>query len=163
MSGNVVLVLCPQAAQSVNKALEQFVKPEQLDGENSYKCSKYDGWRWRPHGGRGGLVWKRSVCLRNPGLDSRYRLGRPWVSLSQGPGHSVSRCLHSAEKCTEEWEMGPRSWGGGWEWRGKVSAAVCEAWLRQCVCRAASTWIPLCERVGVDGESLSPRAVQGLS
>lgn len=32
-----------QAAQSVNKALEQFVKPEQLDGENSYKCSKYAG------------------------------------------------------------------------------------------------------------------------
>lgn len=32
----------PQAAQSVNKALEQFVKPEQLDGENAYKCSKYD-------------------------------------------------------------------------------------------------------------------------
>ncbi|XP_054991299.1 ubiquitin carboxyl-terminal hydrolase 42 isoform X1 [Sorex araneus] len=29
-----------KAAQSVNKALEQFVKPEQLDGENSYKCSK---------------------------------------------------------------------------------------------------------------------------
>ncbi|KAM6156365.1 ubiquitin carboxyl-terminal hydrolase 42-like [Erethizon dorsatum] len=29
-----------KAAPSVNKALEQFVKPEQLDGENSYKCSK---------------------------------------------------------------------------------------------------------------------------
>lgn len=29
-----------KAAQSVTKALEQFVKPEQLDGENSYKCSK---------------------------------------------------------------------------------------------------------------------------
>ncbi|XP_029804037.1 ubiquitin carboxyl-terminal hydrolase 42 [Suricata suricatta] len=29
-----------KAAQSVNKALEQFVKPEQLDGENAYKCSK---------------------------------------------------------------------------------------------------------------------------
>lgn len=29
-----------KAAQTVNKALEQFVKPEQLDGENSYKCSK---------------------------------------------------------------------------------------------------------------------------
>ncbi|XP_007940891.2 ubiquitin carboxyl-terminal hydrolase 42 [Orycteropus afer afer] len=29
-----------KAAQSVPKALEQFVKPEQLDGENSYKCSK---------------------------------------------------------------------------------------------------------------------------
>ncbi|XP_045142057.1 ubiquitin carboxyl-terminal hydrolase 42 [Echinops telfairi] len=29
-----------KAAQSVNKALEQFVKPEQLDGENSYKCNK---------------------------------------------------------------------------------------------------------------------------
>lgn len=27
----------------MNKALEQFVKPEQLDGENSYKCSKYEG------------------------------------------------------------------------------------------------------------------------
>ena len=39
----VLVLLCPQAAQSVNKALEQFVKPEQLDGENSYKCSKYDG------------------------------------------------------------------------------------------------------------------------
>lgn len=36
-------LLSPQAAQSVNKALEQFVKPEQLDGENSYKCSKYAG------------------------------------------------------------------------------------------------------------------------
>lgn len=29
-----------KTAQNVNKALEQFVKPEQLDGENSYKCSK---------------------------------------------------------------------------------------------------------------------------
>uniref|UniRef100_A0A670KFU6 ubiquitinyl hydrolase 1 n=1 Tax=Podarcis muralis TaxID=64176 RepID=A0A670KFU6_PODMU len=29
-----------KSAQSVNKALEQFVKPEQLDGENAYKCSK---------------------------------------------------------------------------------------------------------------------------
>lgn len=29
-----------KAAQSVSKALEQFVKPEQLDGENAYKCSK---------------------------------------------------------------------------------------------------------------------------
>ncbi|KAL1768657.1 ubiquitin carboxyl-terminal hydrolase 42 isoform X1 [Sigmodon hispidus] len=29
-----------KAAQSVTKALEQFVRPEQLDGENSYKCSK---------------------------------------------------------------------------------------------------------------------------
>ncbi|XP_074866905.1 ubiquitin carboxyl-terminal hydrolase 42 isoform X2 [Carettochelys insculpta] len=29
-----------KAAQSLNKALEQFVKPEQLDGENAYKCSK---------------------------------------------------------------------------------------------------------------------------
>ncbi|XP_008822230.1 ubiquitin carboxyl-terminal hydrolase 42 [Nannospalax galili] len=29
-----------KAAQSVTKALEQFVKPEQLDGENSYKCNK---------------------------------------------------------------------------------------------------------------------------
>ncbi|XP_053131932.1 ubiquitin carboxyl-terminal hydrolase 42 isoform X2 [Hemicordylus capensis] len=29
-----------KTAQSVNKALEQFVKPEQLDGENAYKCSK---------------------------------------------------------------------------------------------------------------------------
>ncbi|XP_075851393.1 ubiquitin carboxyl-terminal hydrolase 42 isoform X1 [Microcebus murinus] len=29
-----------KAVQSVNKALEQFVKPEQLDGENAYKCSK---------------------------------------------------------------------------------------------------------------------------
>ncbi|XP_053410480.1 ubiquitin carboxyl-terminal hydrolase 42 isoform X1 [Nycticebus coucang] len=29
-----------KAAQTVNKALEQFVKPEQLDGENAYKCSK---------------------------------------------------------------------------------------------------------------------------
>ena len=37
----LTLLLSPQAAQSVNKALEQFVKPEQLDGENSYKCSKY--------------------------------------------------------------------------------------------------------------------------
>ncbi|XP_061765066.1 ubiquitin carboxyl-terminal hydrolase 42 isoform X2 [Nerophis ophidion] len=27
-------------APSVSKALEQFVKPEQLDGENAYKCSK---------------------------------------------------------------------------------------------------------------------------
>lgn len=43
--GPVVLTLFffSQAAQSVNKALEQFVKPEQLDGENSYKCSKYEG------------------------------------------------------------------------------------------------------------------------
>lgn len=42
--GHVVLMLLfsSQAAQSVNKALEQFVKPEQLDGENSYKCSKYE-------------------------------------------------------------------------------------------------------------------------
>ncbi|KAJ1097223.1 hypothetical protein NDU88_002348 [Pleurodeles waltl] len=29
-----------KTAQSVSKALEQFVKPEQLDGENAYKCSK---------------------------------------------------------------------------------------------------------------------------
>ncbi|KAK2502945.1 hypothetical protein MC885_020590 [Smutsia gigantea] len=29
-----------KTAQSINKALEQFVKPEQLDGDNSYKCSK---------------------------------------------------------------------------------------------------------------------------
>ncbi|XP_013376592.1 PREDICTED: ubiquitin carboxyl-terminal hydrolase 42-like isoform X2 [Chinchilla lanigera] len=29
-----------KAAPSVNKALEQFVKPEQLDRENCYKCSK---------------------------------------------------------------------------------------------------------------------------
>lgn len=29
-----------QAVTSVTRALEQFVKPEQLDGENSYKCSK---------------------------------------------------------------------------------------------------------------------------
>ncbi|KAG8513673.1 Ubiquitin carboxyl-terminal hydrolase 42 [Galemys pyrenaicus] len=46
VGGNVVFL--SQAAQSVNKALEQFVKPEQLDGENSYKCSKYDGWWLRP-------------------------------------------------------------------------------------------------------------------
>lgn len=38
-----MLFFSSQAAQSVNKALEQFVKPEQLDGENSYKCSKYAG------------------------------------------------------------------------------------------------------------------------
>ncbi|KAM6156398.1 ubiquitin carboxyl-terminal hydrolase 42-like [Erethizon dorsatum] len=29
-----------KGAQSVNEALAQFVKPEQLDGENCYKCSK---------------------------------------------------------------------------------------------------------------------------
>uniref|UniRef100_A0A8C8EDP1 Ubiquitin carboxyl-terminal hydrolase n=1 Tax=Otus sunia TaxID=257818 RepID=A0A8C8EDP1_9STRI len=29
-----------KAVTSVTKALEQYVKPEQLDGENSYKCSK---------------------------------------------------------------------------------------------------------------------------
>uniref|UniRef100_H3ATB2 ubiquitinyl hydrolase 1 n=1 Tax=Latimeria chalumnae TaxID=7897 RepID=H3ATB2_LATCH len=29
-----------KTAPSVNKALEQFVKPEQLDGENAYKCTK---------------------------------------------------------------------------------------------------------------------------
>ncbi|NXF95921.1 UBP42 hydrolase, partial [Eubucco bourcierii] len=29
-----------KAVTSVTRALEQFVKPEQLDGENSYKCSK---------------------------------------------------------------------------------------------------------------------------
>ncbi|XP_025939012.1 ubiquitin carboxyl-terminal hydrolase 42 isoform X3 [Apteryx rowi] len=29
-----------KAASSVTRALEQFVKPEQLDGENCYKCSK---------------------------------------------------------------------------------------------------------------------------
>uniref|UniRef100_A0A8C9F179 USP domain-containing protein n=1 Tax=Pavo cristatus TaxID=9049 RepID=A0A8C9F179_PAVCR len=29
-----------KAVSSVTKALEQFVKPEQLDGENCYKCSK---------------------------------------------------------------------------------------------------------------------------
>ncbi|KAL6036796.1 hypothetical protein STEG23_005448 [Scotinomys teguina] len=29
-----------KAAQSITKALEQFVKPEQLEGDNSYKCSK---------------------------------------------------------------------------------------------------------------------------
>ncbi|XP_075421551.1 ubiquitin carboxyl-terminal hydrolase 42 isoform X3 [Ascaphus truei] len=29
-----------KAAHNVNKALEQFVKAEQLDGENAYKCSK---------------------------------------------------------------------------------------------------------------------------
>lgn len=31
---------CTQTAPSVSKALEQFVKPEQLDGENAYKCTK---------------------------------------------------------------------------------------------------------------------------
>jgi len=30
-----------QTAPSVPKALEQFVKPEQLDGENAYKCTKW--------------------------------------------------------------------------------------------------------------------------
>ncbi|XP_036753011.2 ubiquitin carboxyl-terminal hydrolase 42 isoform X1 [Manis pentadactyla] len=34
------IILEIKAAQSVNKALEQFVKLEQLDGNNSYKCSK---------------------------------------------------------------------------------------------------------------------------
>ncbi|MGH0139235.1 UNVERIFIED_CONTAM: hypothetical protein FKN15_068644 [Acipenser sinensis] len=29
-----------KTAQSITKALEQFVKPEQLDGENAYKCTK---------------------------------------------------------------------------------------------------------------------------
>ena len=33
-------VLSPQTAPSVGKALEQFVKPEQLEGENAYKCTK---------------------------------------------------------------------------------------------------------------------------
>lgn len=38
----------------MNKALEQFVKPEQLDGENAYKCSKYDsGASGMPVPGRG--------------------------------------------------------------------------------------------------------------
>jgi len=29
-----------QTAQTLTKAFEQFVKPEQLDGDNAYKCSK---------------------------------------------------------------------------------------------------------------------------
>ncbi|KAI1895979.1 hypothetical protein AGOR_G00090090 [Albula goreensis] len=29
-----------KTAQNITKALEQFVKPEQLDGENAYKCTK---------------------------------------------------------------------------------------------------------------------------
>lgn len=47
-SAGDVRAFSSQAAQSVNKALEQFVKPEQLDGENSYKCSKYDGVTGKP-------------------------------------------------------------------------------------------------------------------
>lgn len=34
------MFLLMQTALSVSKALEQFVKPEQLDGENAYKCTK---------------------------------------------------------------------------------------------------------------------------
>ncbi|XP_026007835.1 ubiquitin carboxyl-terminal hydrolase 42-like isoform X2 [Astatotilapia calliptera] len=29
-----------KTAPNVSKALKQFVKPEQLDGENAYKCTK---------------------------------------------------------------------------------------------------------------------------
>lgn len=68
-------VLSSQAAQSVNKALEQFVKPEQLDGENSYKCSKY--------GGR---------CL---GVEGPFDACATWgdtACLSPGPGRSVCMC-----------------------------------------------------------------------
>lgn len=35
-----LIFLSIQTAPSVSKALEQFVKPEQLDGENAYKCTK---------------------------------------------------------------------------------------------------------------------------
>lgn len=80
MSGHVLSVLfCPQAAQSVNKALEQFVKPEQLDGENSYKCSKYDGGA----GGRGGQAWGDRawrVCLTGKvPVSFQDRLRGPWL------------------------------------------------------------------------------------
>lgn len=36
----ITILLVMQTALSVSKALEQFVKPEQLDGENAYKCTK---------------------------------------------------------------------------------------------------------------------------
>ena len=44
LSGTLVFIFpcipSLQTAPSVGKALEQFVKPEQLEGENAYKCTK---------------------------------------------------------------------------------------------------------------------------
>lgn len=67
----LMLFFSSQAAQSVNKALEQFVKPEQLDGENSYKCSKYAGVAAGLGRGWGALLAsvlsRRTSGLRAPG------------------------------------------------------------------------------------------------
>lgn len=110
-------VLSPQAAQSVNKALEQFVKPEQLDGENSYKCSKYAVCgRWArgpglplaflPLGRRHGAVspegcrWETpcllpgQVCLEEEGHTSSRRVGR----------HGLGDCPWRAGEAVLEWE-----------------------------------------------------------
>lgn len=77
MSVNVALMLfSSQAAQSVNKALEQFVKPEQLDGENSYKCSKYAGG-CRCCGGEAGRLGLRKCS----GLNSPSRLPSASISI----------------------------------------------------------------------------------
>lgn len=65
----------------MNKALEQFVKPEQLDGENSYKCSKYAGV----------AAGRLAVGLGEP-CSHLCRLGGRWVSVLPGPERSESAC-----------------------------------------------------------------------
>ena len=92
MHGHVLLVLfCPQAAQSVNKALEQFVKPEQLDGENSYKCSKYDGGAGGQGSGEawGERVWRVCLTSKVPG-SFQDRRGRPWLCSPRARAPSVN-------------------------------------------------------------------------
>ncbi|KAK1343590.1 hypothetical protein QTO34_016370, partial [Cnephaeus nilssonii] len=80
-----------KAAQSVNKALEQFVKPEQLDGENSYKCSKYDREL------RAGKAPQRRCHLGRPCVSALRGQGGPleqmWASLLGGGGvQGEQRC-----------------------------------------------------------------------
>ncbi|XP_033841179.1 ubiquitin carboxyl-terminal hydrolase 42 [Periophthalmus magnuspinnatus] len=103
-----------KTALSVSKALEQFVKPEQLDGENAYKCTKCKKMV---------TASKRFTIHRNPNVltlslkrfanftggkitkdvkYSEYLDLRPYMSLSQGEPQAYGLyavLVHSGFSC----------------------------------------------------------------
>lgn len=126
-------------------------KAEQLDGENSYKCSKYDGGASGQGSGEawGERVWPVCLTSKVP-VGFQDHLGRLWL-CSRGRAPGVLTLFIDSRGGGSSL---PRELGGG---RVRPSHTLVPPRVKVAgvahVCRAASPG--LARRVGVGGASLS--------
>ncbi|XP_062243334.1 ubiquitin carboxyl-terminal hydrolase 42-like, partial [Platichthys flesus] len=113
---DITLEIClsTQAASSVSKALEQFFKLDQLEGDNAYKCTKCNKMVTAAKGFSIGLnpnvltlVLKRSVNINGHKITKNIKYPeyldmRPFMSQTQGESQLYSLyavMVHSGHSC----------------------------------------------------------------